>query len=472
MNIHQQFDNMIYWSLLLHLYQPPTQTLEVLDRICNECYRPLIKVFKENENARVTMNICGSLTEQLERYGYDDIISGLGELADLGRIEFTGSAKYHPILPLIPESEMRRQIHINYKTNSHAFGNVYKPEGFFPPEMCYSKNIIPAVLHSGHKWIILAGIGCPEGWPVDVLHTTETRDGRLHVFYRDDYLSNAISFNNIQGGQKYVSHLRDMFRTYLKGETDEGNYYVITAMDGETFGHHIKNADKTFLDSTFKALKEETKKSKENENAEKETNKENKKKSEKKDDEERKKNHGNEMEEEQKKREKATEKVEMVHISELIDLFRTVKVVEPRQSSWSTTQDDILRNNPYPLWKSPENRLHELQWTHLSICIDLVNEATNLSNNHESKRYADHSRNLLDKALHSCQFWWASRRPWWDINMIFRGLQEQQEVLINAYKAIQSSTIDEATKKQMLYYRVLSAMYISNNITEILLSIF
>ncbi len=472
---------MIYWSLLLHVYQPPTQTLDVLDRICKECYRPLIKVFNENENARVTLNINGSLTEQLEQYGYDDIISGFAELADKGRLDFTGSAKYHPILPLIPESEMRRQIHINYKTNSSAFGNVYKPEGFFPPEMCFSKNMIPAVLHSGHKWLMMAGIGCPEGWPVDVLHATDSREGRLHVFYRDDYLSNAISFNNIQGGPTFVSHLRDMFRTYLKGETDEGNYYVITAMDGETFGHHIKNADKTFLDNTFKALAEDAKKvKKESENAKEEDDKECKDKKDKKDKEKDKKEKekgekrlgddgGNG---EKAKREAATANVEMIHISELFGKFKTIKVVEPRASSWSTTHDDISKNNPYPLWRSPDNRLHELQWTHLSICIDLVNEAGQLSNNPESKRYADHSRNLLDKALHSCQFWWASRKPWWDINMIFRGLQEQQEVLINAYKAIQTSTIDEATKKQMLYYRVLSAMYISNNITEMLLSIF
>jgi len=27
----------------------------------------------------------------------------------------------------------------------------------------------------------------------------------------------------------------------------------------------------------------------------------------------------------------------------------------------------------------------------------------------------------LDEGLHSCQYWWASCRPWWDVGMIERG---------------------------------------------------
>jgi len=55
---------------------------------------------------------------------------------------------------------------------------------------------------------------------------------------------------------------------------------------------------------------------------------------------------------------------------------------------------------------------------------------------------------LLDRALHSCQFWWASRRPMWDINLIHKGLLEQCQAIVNAYRAINLSQADEGIKKE------------------------
>ena len=71
---------MIYWAPLLHFYQPPTQFHWVLDKICHESYRPLIKIFRENPSAMVTVNINGILTELLNYHGKKDVITGLAEL--------------------------------------------------------------------------------------------------------------------------------------------------------------------------------------------------------------------------------------------------------------------------------------------------------------------------------------------------------------------------------------------------------
>jgi len=61
---------MIYWAQLLHFYQPPTQVPSVLRKICDESYRPLLRVFQEYPNARVTINFNGVLTDMLEDYRY------------------------------------------------------------------------------------------------------------------------------------------------------------------------------------------------------------------------------------------------------------------------------------------------------------------------------------------------------------------------------------------------------------------
>ncbi len=42
----------IYWASLLHFYQPPIQIPEVLRKVVDESYRPLIEVFKQHPHAQ------------------------------------------------------------------------------------------------------------------------------------------------------------------------------------------------------------------------------------------------------------------------------------------------------------------------------------------------------------------------------------------------------------------------------------
>jgi alpha-amylase/alpha-mannosidase (GH57 family) len=224
---------MIYWAPLFHFYQPPTQTPGMLLRISNESYGPLLDVLMDYAPARATVNINGVLTEMLYECGHSGIINKLKRLAEDKKIEFTGSGKYHPILPLIPVKEMDRQIRRNNLTNRHFFGDAYAPRGFFPPEMCYSNEIIDPVIESRHEWMILSGVACPVEWPMDLIHEMGRDVDRIAVFFRDDILSNKISFRDIDG-KGFISHLRGM-------HIGENDVYVVTAMDAETFGHHIQH---------------------------------------------------------------------------------------------------------------------------------------------------------------------------------------------------------------------------------------
>src|SRR3989338_4033625 len=161
---------MIYWAPFLHLYQPPTQFHAVLKKICAESYRPLLEVFQANPKAKVTVNICGVLTELLMDHGAADIIDGMKRLAERGQLEFVGTSKYHAILPLIPQEEALRQIELNYETNSYFFKKAFSPKGFFPPEMCYSKDILSVIHKTGHKWILISGVACVDQWPMDKIY--------------------------------------------------------------------------------------------------------------------------------------------------------------------------------------------------------------------------------------------------------------------------------------------------------------
>ena len=416
----------IYWANLLHFYQPPIQIPEILRKVVNESYRPLLEVLQQYPHARVTVNINGVLTEMLHESGYEDVLNGLRSLAESGQVEFVGSGKYHPILPLIPEDEQRRQIRRNHLTNRHFFGDSYQPRGFFPPEMCYDESFLDAVLDAGHEWVIMSGVGCPAPWPTDTIYRTSTPGGHdIGVIFRDDVLSNKISFQDVDG-KGFVEHLR---ATYGDGR----DMYIVTAMDAETFGHHIENWEQLFLAEAYEAVS----------------------------------TYENVVEARPVAAStrallatlpphEAEEEIIPVKISELFGLFELGDAIEPRPASWSTTQEDLNNGVPYPLWKAPGNYIHKLQWEHVTIAHELTERAQAIADTAISKRHAEIARGLLDPALHSCQFWWASRRPHWDINMISRGMAQQGEVVLNAFRSINLSGAAEEVKRES-YYRVVAA---------------
>ncbi len=408
---------MIVWAPVFHFYQPPTQFPAVLKKICHESYRPLIELLGEFERARATVNINGSLTQMLLDCGQQDVVDGLRRLAEDGRIELLGSAMYHPILPLIPELEIVRQIELNHATNRRAFGEIYAPRGFFPPELAYDAVVAGAVVETGHRWILTSGIACPVEWPVSVIHRVEGHPD-LAVLFRDDIVSNRISFKNIDGFG-FIDHLRSLGRA-------EARTYVVTAMDAETFGHHVSNWERLFLAHVYAQFDDEPD------------------------------SVALDIQQHVSLAAQHRQILEMpaprgrelrvVTATQLLELFPGGAATAPRPSSWSTSSEDLARGVPYPLWNDPSNQVQALLWRHLHACSELVDLATR-SAAPEGRPYVDIARGLLDRALHSCQFWWASRRPMWDLNMVERGLAEQRAVAINAMKAVTLSKAHSASRE-------------------------
>jgi alpha-amylase/alpha-mannosidase (GH57 family) len=438
---------MIYWAPFLHFYQPSIQYHHILKKVCNECYRPLLKMFLDHPKAKVTINMCGILTEQLSDHGMGDVIDNIKELAENKQLEFVDSAKHHPILPLIPQKEVHRQIKLNQASNRYFFGKSYKPRGFFPPEMCYSASLGRTLENMGYEWALISGVACQDKWPLDFISAISRGSKALKIFYRDDILSNKISFRSLDS----IGFLQELVKLAKEKEKEKKDIYVITAMDAETFGHHIQHWEHLFLAQLYETIDtletihhhyDGTKKK--------------------------------ELPDSQKKifaDLKEMPHIKAVTISELLDKFPVEKTKLPKPSSWSTTKDDIARKNYYPLWKDINNHIHDLQWEHLSICFELVNHAVSRKDtNKESKSFVAMARWLLDYATHSCQFWWANKtRGMWEINLIHKGLLLQEEVLLNANKAISISSID-TRKKKLFYHEAAAARDIANKIRDLLIS--
>ncbi|MFA5084309.1 MAG: UvrB/UvrC motif-containing protein [Candidatus Paceibacterota bacterium] len=110
-----------------------------------------------------------------------------------------------------------------------------------------------------------------------------------------------------------------------------------------------------------------------------------------------------------------------VTVSELISLFPKREIVEPRDSTWALVPRDLTRKLPYARWADPKNKIQVWQWQLTNLALKVVGKKKN-----------EKARNLLDAALHSDQYWWASARPWWSLEMIERGAKELKDTVLIA----------------------------------------
>jgi len=214
------------WINLLHFYQPPNQDGRLLRQIAKESYLYIISTLKKNPDARCSVNISGSLTEQLVKLKLNSVINGLKDLAKNGQIEIVGTAKYHPILPLIPKKEVVRQIELNDKITRAYFGSVYNPSGFFAPELAYSEEVAKIIKSRGYKWILLD----------EVSHSGQL--GCLNYGKKYIIKNNGLEvvFRNRGVSKSYVPEKILSFTKYMVKPD-----YVITATDAEMYGHHHKD---------------------------------------------------------------------------------------------------------------------------------------------------------------------------------------------------------------------------------------
>ncbi len=372
-----------YCCPLLHIYQPPTQEPEVLFRINHECYEPLFQMLSRHPNARITLNINSVLLDLLAEHKLVRTINLIKQLVENNQIELMGSGKYHPIVPLIPKKEVNHQINSHNEDLKKYFGLDVIPKGFFPPELAISKNALECIAQNDFQWVILSGHANRGDWPYNYIQKDE--NSGLLCFYRDDVISNEISFKKITA-PRFVNKLKTMFKSESSPET-----YIITAMDGETFGHHHRNYETEFLGAVLSMIER-------------------------------------------------TDDVKCAFVSDLIDLFPAKKSPTPKASTWSTSGEDLDANVPYPLWKHPDNAIHKIQYRMLNALYGLMEKLDDVkekqNENGEFEKYYQTARFYYDRALHSCWLWWASQRPMWSPNLIYKGAHLVTLTALNAQLAI------------------------------------
>jgi len=162
--------SLISHALGLHMHQPPGNLNLLIEANPWEaeqivrCYeRPLRYAAQYRDLARFHVGFSGVLLEQLmdptivERYRHIlDIPEMLDRYRDAENIELIGMGYYHPIFPLVPRVDWAEQLERGFAILERIFGRV--PRGFWPPEMAFTMEMVPALVEAGYEYVVVDGV--------------------------------------------------------------------------------------------------------------------------------------------------------------------------------------------------------------------------------------------------------------------------------------------------------------------------
>ncbi|MCX5703036.1 MAG: glycoside hydrolase family 57 protein [Candidatus Omnitrophica bacterium] len=211
----------------------------------------------------------------------EEIIPSYKQFMRSSQVELTVSPYYHPILPLLYNTNTAKEanpktilpkLKFAYPQDAQAqikqavqyFKSVFEiaPCGMWPSEEAVSEHILPFIIQAGLNWIvtdeaILFKSLKLKKREIKLLyqpHLIKRKEGALNIIFRDRNLSDLISF--VYQGFKteaavadLMGHLENIARAF--GQED---ILVTIAMDGENAWEYYANDGADFLNLLYQRL--------------------------------------------------------------------------------------------------------------------------------------------------------------------------------------------------------------------------
>jgi alpha-amylase/alpha-mannosidase (GH57 family) len=209
------------------------------------------------------------------------IIPKYKELAQRGQIEVTTSPFYHPILPLLCDTnsakealpyaqlpsirfqhpeDAKRQIGAAVAYHESHFGE--KPQGMWPSEGSVSEQILPLVAEAGVKWIatdegiLAASLNHPRLLASHEMYKPYLVNNQIAILFRNHFLSDQIGFvyqrwRAKDGVEDFMKHLHNI-RASLP--SDNRRYLVTVILDGENAWEYYRDGGEEFLREFYRRL--------------------------------------------------------------------------------------------------------------------------------------------------------------------------------------------------------------------------
>lgn len=196
----------LYHALGLHMHQPPGNLELLIETNPGEaeqilrCYERAARyALRYKDVSHLHLGFSGVLLEQLldpvvvDAYRHlVDIPKMLASFREATGVELVGMGYYHPIFPVIPQADWAEQLATGRAIVEKAFGRA--PRGFWPPELAFSMEMVPALARAGYEYVVVDGVHVrPSDGLSDIYRPyLACRDGMcITVVPRDRILSDA-----------------------------------------------------------------------------------------------------------------------------------------------------------------------------------------------------------------------------------------------------------------------------------------
>ncbi|MDD5525846.1 MAG: glycoside hydrolase family 57 protein [Candidatus Omnitrophica bacterium] len=210
-----------------------------------------------------------------------EIIPAYRKFSESGQVEVILSPYYHPILPLLYNTNIAREANHKVSLPARAFsypGDAERqvaeavlfytrrfgrpPAGMWPSEEAVCDHILPILINNGIKWIVsdeamlFRSFGRKKRDTALLyrMHTAEREEGSIHMTFRDRNLSDLIGFTYHKWDPKdavsdFMRHLENTAEAFK-----DRDILVTIAMDGENAWEYYKKDGHPFLNLLYERL--------------------------------------------------------------------------------------------------------------------------------------------------------------------------------------------------------------------------
>ena len=134
---------LVYSTIVLHAnLQYAEIPVSEIPKVVRNSYIPVISTLLEMPKVEIVLNFTG-VTLEILNSEYPEVIELLKLGIEKGKFELTGCGYSHPIFPLLPLEDMKKQIEFNQNVLRKVLD--YKPKGFWLPELAYDP-LLPGLL--------------------------------------------------------------------------------------------------------------------------------------------------------------------------------------------------------------------------------------------------------------------------------------------------------------------------------------
>lgn len=145
--------NIVYGTLILHAnLQYAEIPKSEIPNVVNNSYIPVISELIDKPKVQVAFNFTGVTLEILSNE-YHEVIDLLKEGIKKKKFELTGCGYSHPIFPLLPINDIKKQIEYNEAVLKDVLN--YKPTGFWLPELAYDPTLPRILKEYGYSYIFI-----------------------------------------------------------------------------------------------------------------------------------------------------------------------------------------------------------------------------------------------------------------------------------------------------------------------------